>query len=229
MEFECVSRGEVERAAEAVPGHRSAAASSTRRTSPRAPSTPGRLAQGVRVTVDNAYVLASWPKLFRAAISSCASTPASAAATTITCAPPASTPSSACRCRELDAWWPGSRRPPARASSDCRRTSAAACSMSPTGSRPRACWRARPAFRGSCSVIDVGGGLGVPERAGPGRVRSGASSMRCCSAVRAEHPQLAFWLEPGRYLVATAGVLLARVTQLKSKGERALTWASPPA
>jgi diaminopimelate decarboxylase/aspartate kinase len=27
------------------------------------------------------------------------------------------------------------------------------------------------------------------------------------------------WLEPGRYLVSAAGVLLARVTQLKSKGE----------
>src|SRR5262249_40009265 len=38
------------------------------------------------------------------------------------------------------------------------------------------------------------------------------------TAVRAEHPQLEVWLEPGRYLVAAAGVLLARVTQLKSKG-----------
>jgi diaminopimelate decarboxylase/aspartate kinase len=37
--------------------------------------------------------------------------------------------------------------------------------------------------------------------------------------VAAEHPGLEFWMEPGRYLVAPAGVLLARVTQLKSKGE----------
>jgi bifunctional diaminopimelate decarboxylase / aspartate kinase len=37
--------------------------------------------------------------------------------------------------------------------------------------------------------------------------------------VRAEHPRLEFWLEPGRYLAAPAGALLARVTQLKSKGE----------
>jgi diaminopimelate decarboxylase/aspartate kinase len=35
--------------------------------------------------------------------------------------------------------------------------------------------------------------------------------------VYAEHPQLEVWLEPGRYLVAAAGVLLARVTQLKVK------------
>ena len=37
-------------------------------------------------------------------------------------------------------------------------------------------------------------------------------------AVREARPQLAIWIEPGRYLVAAAGVLLARVTQLKSKG-----------
>ena len=29
------------------------------------------------------------------------------------------------------------------------------------------------------------------------------------------------WLEPGRYVVAEAGVLLARVTQTKQKGDRA--------
>jgi diaminopimelate decarboxylase/aspartate kinase len=34
-----------------------------------------------------------------------------------------------------------------------------------------------------------------------------------------KHPKLAFWLEPGRYLVAQAGVLLAQVTQIKGKGE----------
>jgi diaminopimelate decarboxylase/aspartate kinase len=36
--------------------------------------------------------------------------------------------------------------------------------------------------------------------------------------VRSRHPRLEFWLEPGRFLVAEAGVLLARVTQVKRKG-----------
>ena len=36
--------------------------------------------------------------------------------------------------------------------------------------------------------------------------------------VKAEHPTLDIWLEPGRYLVAEAGVLLTTVTQLKTKG-----------
>ncbi len=67
-------------------------------------------------------------------------------------------------------------------------------------------------------VIDVGGGLGVPERADqPGVDLAKLDTL--LTAVRAEHPQLEVWLEPGRYLVAAAGVLLARVTQLKSKGE----------
>jgi len=67
-------------------------------------------------------------------------------------------------------------------------------------------------------VLDVGGGLGVPERPGePGLElpRLDAGLM----AVRRAHPRLELWLEPGRYLVARAGVLLARVTQLKGKGE----------
>jgi bifunctional diaminopimelate decarboxylase / aspartate kinase len=38
--------------------------------------------------------------------------------------------------------------------------------------------------------------------------------------VKAEYPQYALWIEPGRYLVAVSGVLLARVTQLKQKGDQ---------
>ncbi|HEX8755321.1 MAG TPA: bifunctional aspartate kinase/diaminopimelate decarboxylase, partial [Steroidobacteraceae bacterium] len=67
-------------------------------------------------------------------------------------------------------------------------------------------------------AIDVGGGLGVPERSEqPGLDLQKLDTL--LSAVRAEHPQLEFWMEPGRYLAAPAGVLLARVTQLKSKGD----------
>ena len=67
-------------------------------------------------------------------------------------------------------------------------------------------------------VIDVGGGLGVPERSDqPGLDLPKLDTL--LAAVRAEHPGLEFWLEPGRYLAAAAGVLLARVTQLKAKGD----------
>ncbi len=67
-------------------------------------------------------------------------------------------------------------------------------------------------------VLNLGGGLGIPEHGdetGLDLQRLDASLLE----VKREHPQLSFWLEPGRYLVARAGVLLARVTQLKGKGD----------
>src|SRR5690606_19693908 len=67
-------------------------------------------------------------------------------------------------------------------------------------------------------TIDLGGGLGVPERLGqPGVVLAEFGAI--LTALKAAHPHIAFWIEPGRYLVAEAGVLLATVTQLKGKGE----------
>ena len=69
----------------------------------------------------------------------------------------------------------------------------------------------------SVRIIDIGGGLGVPERPDQRQLDLGKLDT-LLAAVRAEHPGLEIWMEPGRYLVAAAGVLLARVTQLKSKG-----------
>jgi bifunctional diaminopimelate decarboxylase / aspartate kinase len=67
-------------------------------------------------------------------------------------------------------------------------------------------------------VLDLGGGLGVPERAEQAGLDL-AKLDTALAAVRAEHPRFELWLESGRYLVAQAGVLLARVTQVKTKGD----------
>jgi diaminopimelate decarboxylase/aspartate kinase len=67
-------------------------------------------------------------------------------------------------------------------------------------------------------VLDLGGGLGVPERAGQAGLAL-ADLDAGLAAVKRAHPELALCLEPGRYLVARAGVLLTRATQLKGKGE----------
>jgi diaminopimelate decarboxylase/aspartate kinase len=67
-------------------------------------------------------------------------------------------------------------------------------------------------------TIDLGGGLGVPERLGQPGVELG-SFEKALSELKAKNPGMAFWIEPGRYLVAESGVLLAQVTQLKGKGE----------
>jgi bifunctional diaminopimelate decarboxylase / aspartate kinase len=64
----------------------------------------------------------------------------------------------------------------------------------------------------------VGGGLGVPERLGQqGLILPQFADV--LAKLKAAHPSITFWIEPGRYLVAEAGVLVAQVTQLKGKGE----------
>ena len=65
--------------------------------------------------------------------------------------------------------------------------------------------------------LNLGGGLGVPEKPGtrPLDLDEVSEHLRAfCQA----HPQYDIWLEPGRYLVAESGVLLAHVTQIKEKG-----------
>ncbi len=67
-------------------------------------------------------------------------------------------------------------------------------------------------------VLDLGGGLGVPAR--PGQRPLDLEALDAAlTAVRRAWPRYALWLEPGRWLVSEAGVLLARVTQLKRKGD----------
>jgi diaminopimelate decarboxylase/aspartate kinase len=67
-------------------------------------------------------------------------------------------------------------------------------------------------------AIDIGGGLGVSDGHGQPQVDL-AQLDGALAAAAQDHPGIALWLEPGRYLVAAAGVLLARVTQTKSKGD----------
>ena len=67
-------------------------------------------------------------------------------------------------------------------------------------------------------VIDLGGGLGVPEKTGDPQFDLGALD-KTLAAVKKAYPRYRLWLEPGRYLVSQAGVLLSRVTQTKGKGD----------
>jgi diaminopimelate decarboxylase/aspartate kinase len=64
--------------------------------------------------------------------------------------------------------------------------------------------------------IDVGGGLGVPDRV-EGRELDMSRLDGALGQVKSALPGVELWLEPGRYFVANAGVLLARVTQTKVK------------
>jgi diaminopimelate decarboxylase/aspartate kinase len=68
------------------------------------------------------------------------------------------------------------------------------------------------------TALDLGGGLGIAEKPGQ-RPLDLEQVNQSLLDFKAQHPHLKLWMEPGRYLVAHAGVLLAKVTQIKTKGD----------
>jgi bifunctional diaminopimelate decarboxylase / aspartate kinase len=66
--------------------------------------------------------------------------------------------------------------------------------------------------------VDIGGGLGVPEKPGQAPLDLAALDSDL-TELRAEVGERALWLEPGRFIVAQAGALIAQVTQTKGKGD----------
>jgi diaminopimelate decarboxylase/aspartate kinase len=66
-------------------------------------------------------------------------------------------------------------------------------------------------------VLDLGGGIGVPDR--PRQPGFDLQELDDLLQATLGDQDIELWLEPGRYLVAESGVLLARVTQLKDKGQ----------
>lgn len=65
-------------------------------------------------------------------------------------------------------------------------------------------------------ILDLGGGLGVPSRPGEPQLDLALLGAELAELCRL-YPRYRFWLEPGRFLVAEAGVLLARVRGTKAK------------
>ncbi len=66
--------------------------------------------------------------------------------------------------------------------------------------------------------INLGGGLGIADKPGQASLDLGVLD-EALLAVKLRYPTLQFWLEPGRFFVSDGGVLLAKVTQCKTKGK----------
>lgn len=71
---------------------------------------------------------------------------------------------------------------------------------------------------GGVEILDLGGGFGIRENETQSVLDLGEVNEALLQ-FRQAYPGYELWVEPGRYLVASAGVLLTRVTQLKGKGE----------
>jgi len=71
---------------------------------------------------------------------------------------------------------------------------------------------------GGVDILDLGGGFGIQENETQA-VLDLEEVNSSLNQFKQAHPEYNIWVEPGRFLVATSGVLLSRVTQLKGKGK----------
>ena len=67
-------------------------------------------------------------------------------------------------------------------------------------------------------IINLGGGLGVADK--PGQQNLNLKTLNSALlSIKSRFKNVSFWMEPGRYFVSDAGVILAKVTQCKEKGK----------
>jgi len=216
LDFDCVSRGEIERVLEVAPALERARILYTPNFASRE-EYAWALAQGVRVTVDALHPLEHWPQLFAGRelfvrVDTGVGRGHHRHVRTAGAHSKFGIPAS-----ELDELARLARRAQARI--------VGLHTHSGSGILEETTWQRHAAqlseltelFPGA-DIVDVGGGLGVPERAGQPALDL-ARLDAALASVRQAHPRLTFWLESGRFLTAAAGVLLARVTQLKRKGD----------
>ena len=213
--FECVSRAEVERVLEAVPGIAPGQVLFTPNFAPRA-EYRWALDRGLKVTVDNLYVLRAWAEDFRGReiLLRLDTEQAQGHHDKV-------------RTAGRDSKFgvpPGefAELPAAVAAAGARVVGLHAHGGS--GSFELGGWLTSARVLASAAIdfpearaLNLGGGLGVPDRPDRGPFDL-AGFDAALGHFHASHPALELWLEPGRYLVAAAGVLLARVTQTKGKG-----------
>jgi diaminopimelate decarboxylase/aspartate kinase len=216
IELECVSRGEVERVLQLFPQLQRTRILYTPNFASRA-EYAWALNEGVRMTVDNVYAIAHWPELFAdreifVRIDTGAGRGHHQHVRTAGTNSKFGVPVS-----ELEVFVRHARAARARIIGLHAHAGSGIFNVSNWQESAFLLAELAQAIP-DARVIDVGGGFGVPERQGEAAVDL-LELDAALAKVRAAHGRLEIWIEPGRYLVAAAGVLLARVTQLKSKGD----------
>ncbi len=215
IDFECVSRGEAERLLQLFPQLEPARILYTPNFASRA-EVAWALERGLRVTVDNTYLLASWPQLFRDREIFVRVDPGVGRGHHDHVRTAGTRSKFGVQLSEVRMLAGLAQAAGAQVIGLQAHVGSGVFDVTSWEHTARVLAQAARSFE-AVRVIDVGGGLGVPER--PDQTGVDLAKLdTLLAAVRAEHPDLEVWLEPGRYLVSAAGVLLARVTQLKSKG-----------
>jgi diaminopimelate decarboxylase/aspartate kinase len=214
--LECVSQGELEHAFASVPGLEPRDVLFTPNFAPRSEYEYG-LASGVQVTLDNLYPLKMWPQMFRGREIFLRIDPGfgrghhhhvrTAGINSKFGVPIGEADELAALVRSAGARVIGLHAHTGSGIFDV-------ANWTETGTLLAALAQRFPEVR----VVDLGGGLGVPEQAAQAEIDLAALDAGVATLKR-QFPTIQFWMEPGRFLVAKAGVLVAVVTQLKDKGD----------
>lgn len=214
--MECVSLGEVEHVLAVCAGLDPERVLFTPNFAPRQ-EYAAAFDRGVRVTVDNAAILESWPDLFRGREIFLRLDPGQGRGHHRHVRTGGARSKFGIPASELDR---------ARALAD--RAAARVTGLhahAGSGILAAEHWHSTALFLAEAAerfpdatVLDVGGGFGVPYRPSEAPLDLAAVGQSLAAA-GALSPRFSLWIEPGRYLVAPAGVLLARVTQIKGKGD----------
>ncbi len=214
--LECVSRGELEQAFNSVPGLAPQRVLFTPNFAPRSEYEFG-LALGVHVTLDNLYPLKMWPELFRGREIFLRIDPGFGRGHHHHVRTAGVHSKFGVPIAEADELVQSVETAGARVVGLHAHTGSGifdVANWTETGELLAALARRFPEVR----VVDLGGGIGVPQQLGQAEIDLGALSAGV-AALKHKFPTIEFWMEPGRFLVAKAGVLVALVTQLKGKGD----------
>lgn len=214
--MECVSQAEVEHVLATLPGIEPASILFTPNFAPRS-EYAWALQKGVQLTLDNLYALQAWPELFRGRSFFLRLDPGvgrghhdhvkTAGSQSKFGIPLDEIDAVQALVRQYDIRIVGLHAHAGSGITDIANWVQTAETLAGVAQR-----------LGGVAILDLGGGFGVPDSANPAVVDLAALDQ-ALQAFKGSHPGVKLWVEPGRYLVATAGVLLARVTQLKQKGE----------
>jgi len=214
--LECVSRGEIEHAFASIPGLDPERVLFTPNFAPRAEYEYG-FARGVQVTLDNLYPLKAWPEVFRGRDIFVRMDPGVGRGHHHHVRTAGVNSKFGVQVADADELVELVREAGARVIGLHAHTGSGifnVANWTETGAVLADLAGRFPAVR----VIDLGGGIGVPEQVGQPDLDFAALDAGVADLKR-RFPGVQFWMEPGRFLVAKAGVLVAVVTQLKGKGD----------
>jgi diaminopimelate decarboxylase/aspartate kinase len=216
ISIECVSRGEIEHAFASIADLRPERVLFTPNFAPRSEYQYG-FDKGVRVTLDNLYPLKMWPQTFRGRDIFVRIDPGTGRGHHSHVRTAGTHSKFGVPLSEADELVDLTERADARVVGLHAHTGSGIFDVgnwTETGAVLAELARRFPRVR----VVDLGGGIAVPEQ--PGHFEVDLEALdRGVAELRGRFPQFEFWMEPGRFLVAKAGVLVALVTQLKGKGD----------